>query len=121
MELTWFFTVLGLMLRPAAITAFDYPVVRNAKTSFSREVRRRRLPVISFDPGATLCASVPTASHLCIATGDVVDRAHADAMTRGGTKGSCALASDCENPSTRGRAAGVAESAYDNVGRQLTL
>jgi hypothetical protein len=44
MELTWFFTVLGLMLRRAAISAFDFPAARNAKTSFSREVRRRQLP-----------------------------------------------------------------------------
>ena len=46
MELTWVFSVLGLMLRLAAIWAFDFPTVRNARTSFSRGVSRQRLALM---------------------------------------------------------------------------
>jgi hypothetical protein len=53
MELRWVFTVLGLMLRLAAISAFVLPAVRNAKTSFSREVRRPGLLLMVFHPEAT--------------------------------------------------------------------
>ena len=46
MELTWFFTVLGLMLRPAAISAFDFPVgaVQLVHVVVLRYVERRGGP-----------------------------------------------------------------------------
>lgn len=55
MELTWLFTVLGLILRLAAIWAFDFPAARNSRTSFSRGVRRQGLALSTLRPEVTSC------------------------------------------------------------------